>query len=116
MITDNSLECFISQNELQQLLQLESSLFNLIQETSIADFMVPNREDGSAEFRDDDYDSFMEPQAPRFGGSLKNLEDYLIKGDLRNCVLCNSKFSEKNVPRMLYCGDSLCEQCITKQI
>ena len=61
MLVDNSLECFISQNELQQLLQLESSLFNLIQETSIADFMVPNREDGSSEFRDEDYDSFMEP-------------------------------------------------------
>ena len=87
--------------------------------------MIPNRhEDGSAEFRDEDYESFMEPKAPRIGGSLKNLEDFLIRGDLRNCVLCNSKYSEgdpskgipANLPRMLYCGDSLCEQCIKKQI
>ena len=48
----------------------------------------------------------------------------MIRGDLRNCVLCNSKYSEgdpergvaANLPRVLYCGDSLCENCITKQI
>ena len=87
--------------------------------------MMPNRhEDGAAEFRDEDYESFLEPQAPQIGGSLKNLENYLIKGDLRNCVLCNTKYSEPdpaagiagNLPRVLFCGDSLCESCITKQI
>ena len=85
--------------------------------------MVPNRQaDGDPYF--DEYESFLEPQAPQIGGSLKNLENYLIKGDLRNCVLCNSKYTEgdtsagiqANLPRVLYCGDSLCESCITKQI
>ena len=55
---------------------------------------------------------------------MKNLEDYLIKGDLRRCVLCNSKFSipdadrgiAGNLPRVLFCGDSVCEHCIVKQI
>lgn len=49
--------------------------------------MVPNRQ---ADFDDDEeYESLLEPVAPKVGGSLKNLEDFLIKGDLRNCVLCN---------------------------
>ena len=55
---------------------------------------------------------------------MKNLEDYLIRGDLRRCVLCNSKYHEPdpekgiagNLPRVLYCGDCICEQCIAKQI
>ena len=90
--------------------------------------MVPNRQgqgnDITDDFNDEEYDSFFEPQAPQIGGSLKNLENFLIKGDLRNCVLCNSKYSEgdpscgqsSNLPRVLYCGDSLCESCIMKQI
>ena len=89
--------------------------------------MVPNREkcDGGDQFNDEEYDSFLdEPKAPEIGGSLKNLENFLIKGDLRNCVLCNSTYTEgdphrgiaPNLPRVLYCGDSLCEGCITKQI
>ena len=88
----NNLESFISQAELKQLLQLESNLFNLLQETSISDFMVPKKDDHSAEFSGEDFESFLEPQAPQIGGSLKNLEDYLIKGDLRNCVVCNSAY------------------------
>ena len=56
--SQDNLECFISQPELQQLLQLESSLFNLLQETNISEFMVPNRE-GS--FNDEEYESFFEP-------------------------------------------------------
>ena len=87
----NNLESFISQPELQQLLQLESSLYNLLQETAISDFMVPNRQTG---FDDEEYESLLEPVAPKVGGSLKNLEDFMIKGDLRNCVLCNSKYTE----------------------
>ena len=53
--------------------------------------MVPNRQ---SELEDYEYESLLEPIAPKFGGSLKNLEDYLIKGDLRNCVLCNVKYTE----------------------
>jgi len=121
--SQDNLECFISQHELQQLLQLESSLFNLLQETNMSEFMVPNRHDDGS-FLNEDFDSFSEPIAPQIGGSLKNLEDFLIKGDLRNCVLCNSKYTEgspsqgiaANLPRVLFCGDSLCEHCITKQI
>lgn len=125
--SQDTLECFISQPELQQLLQLESSLFNLLQDTNISEFMVPNRQgqaDHASDFNDEEYESFFEPMAPQIGGSLKNLENYLIKGDLRNCVLCNSKYSKgdlkrgqaANLPRVLYCGDSLCESCIMKQI
>ena len=48
---------------------------------------------------------------------MKNLEDYLIRGDLRRCVLCNSKYHEPdpekgiagNLPRVLYCGDCIFE-------
>ena len=87
--------------------------------------MVPKGQtegDHDAEFRDEEYESFFEPPAPQIGGSLKNLENFLIKGDLRNCVLCNSTFTEgdqeknilPNLPRVLFCGDSLCENCITK--
>ena len=65
----------------------------MLQETNLTDFMMPNRhEDGS--FDDEDYESFFEPKAPQIGGSLKNLEDFLIRGDLRNCVLCNAKYTE----------------------
>lgn len=58
----------------------------------------------------------------RLGGSLKNLESYLIKGDMRRCVLCNSEYTEgdegvqPNIPRVLYCGCCMCEACIVKQI
>ena len=54
--------------------------------------MVPKKDDHSAEFSGEDFESFLEPQAPQIGGSLKNLEDYLITGDLRNCVVCNSAY------------------------
>lgn len=66
-----------------------------------------------------------EPQSQAIlGGSLKNLEQFLIKGDLRRCVICNSEYSDNdpvtntggNLPRVLYCGDCLCENCIVKQI
>ena len=61
--SQDNLECFISQPELQQLLQLdEHSLFNLLQETALSDFMVPNRQGSeAAELEDDDFESFREP-------------------------------------------------------
>ena len=57
-------------------------------------------------------------------GGLKNLEHFLIKGDPRRCILCNSEYTENdpatgnggNLPRVLYCGDCICETCIVKQI
>ena len=61
--------------------------------------MVPNRQSdlGSDGFsNEEEYESLLEPQAPQIGGSLKNLENYLIRGDLRNCVLCDTRFSETN--------------------
>ena len=61
--SQDNLECFISQPELQQLLQLdEHSLFNLLQETALSDFMVPNRQGlEAAELEDNDFESFCEP-------------------------------------------------------
>lgn len=53
---------------------------------------------------------------------MRNLENFLIRGDLRHCVLCNSEFTDTdsgpatNLPRVLYCGDCLCENCIERQI
>jgi hypothetical protein len=91
----------------------------LLQENhAINDFMVPPYQ---AQHEIDDEDSAKEPMSPQIGGTLKNLEDYLIKGDLRRCVICNEKFRNSNeqgdkgnLPRVLYCGDCLCEQCIIK--
>ena len=37
----DDIEAFIQQPELQQLLQLETSLFKLLQESSISEFMIP---------------------------------------------------------------------------
>ena len=118
----DDIEAFIMQPELQQLLQLETSLFKLLQESSISDFMIPTQSQPLDSFADADQEQ--EPAQPQIGGSLKNLENYLIRGDLRRCVLCNSKYQEPdpekgtagNLPRVLYCGDCICEQCITKQI
>ena len=61
--SQDNLECFISQPELQQLLQLdEHSLFNLLQETALSDFMVPNRQSSeAAELDNEDFESFHEP-------------------------------------------------------
>lgn len=37
----------------------------------------------------------------------------LIHGDLLHCVVCSSKFDENgNLPRVLFCGDCLCERCL----
>jgi len=85
------------------------------------DFMLPMPPDHDVET--DDFEETSEPIQPQIGGSLKNLEHYLIKGDLRRCVICNEKFecaedetAASNLPRVLYCGDCLCEQCISKYI
>ncbi len=56
------------------------------------------------------------------GGSLKNLENLLIRGDLRRCVICSSEYTDcdpvsgngGNLPRVLFCGDCICEACIVK--
>lgn len=42
---------------------------------------------------------------------------HYIHGDLYHCAVCSSKFEEdNNLPRVLFCGDSLCEQCIKDSI
>jgi hypothetical protein len=89
----------------------------MIQEKSLSDFIVPpNQPDPDQECEEP------LPQAV-LGGSLKNLEQYLIKGDLRRCVICNASYEDMdsngnggNLPRVLYCGDCICETCIVKQI
>jgi hypothetical protein len=44
--------------------------------------------------------------------NLKHLVNY-IHGDIYHCAICSSKFEEpNNMPRVLFCGDCLCEKCI----
>ena len=48
--------------------------------------------------------------------NLKHLASF-IHGDLYHCAICSSKFEEPaNLPRVLYCGDCLCEKCIRQSI
>ena len=67
-----------------------------------------------------DFTDFEPVSQSKLGGNLRNLEKFLIKGDLRKCVICNSEYTnatsitQGNLPRVLYCGDSLCEGCIVK--
>jgi hypothetical protein len=81
--------------------------------------MVPNQSPPPEE----DQDGFEPISQAILGGSLKNLETFLIRGDLRRCVICYSEYSDYdqttgvgNLPRVLYCGDSMCENCIIKHI
>jgi len=40
-----------------------------------------------------------------------------IHGDLYHCAVCSSKFEEPgNLPRVLFCGDCLCERCLRSSI
>ena len=64
-----------------------------------------------------------EPMRPQLGGSLYNLGENLLKGDITICVLCDQHFecselepAKENLPRVLYCGDCICEHCISKLI
>ena len=73
---------------------------------------------------EEDLDGFEPISQAILGGNLKNLETFLIKGDLRRCVICNLEYSDNdpisgsagNLPRVLYCGDCMCENCIVKHI
>ncbi|CDW85013.1 UNKNOWN [Stylonychia lemnae] len=48
--------------------------------------------------------------------NLRHLVNY-IHGDLYHCAICSSKFEEPdNLPRVLFCGDCLCEKCIRESI
>eukprot|EP00347_Sterkiella_histriomuscorum_P007453 403348858 len=48
--------------------------------------------------------------------NLLHLVNY-IHGDLYHCAICSSKFEETtNLPRVLFCGDCLCDQCIKDSI
>lgn len=48
--------------------------------------------------------------------NLRHLVNY-IHGDLYHCAICSSKFEEpNNLPRVLFCGDCLCEKCISQSI
>lgn len=40
-----------------------------------------------------------------------------IHGDIYHCAICSTKFEEPaNLPRVLFCGDCLCERCIRSSI
>ena len=48
--------------------------------------------------------------------NLKQLLNF-IQGDLYHCAVCSSKFEEpSNLPRVLFCGDCLCERCLRSSI
>lgn len=48
--------------------------------------------------------------------NLKQLVNF-IQGDMLHCMVCSSKFEEPhNMPRVLFCGDSLCEKCLRQSI
>ena len=83
-------------------------------------FNVPQSSTPPDDF--DDNENFEPISQARIGGNLRNLENFLIKGDLRRCVICNSEYSHgdggcgSNLPRVLYCGCCMCEGCIAKHI
>ena len=117
----DDLDCFISQKEIMSIFKFETSLQKFFEEQQLRDFMVPS---SSPPPEDDDEFLEAEPVSPFLGGSLKNLENFLIRGDLRRCVICNIEYKDvdlsagngSNLPRVLYCGDCICENCIVKQI
>jgi hypothetical protein len=42
---------------------------------------------------------------------------HFIHGDLYHCAVCSSRFEEpSNLPRVLFCGDCLCERCLRSSI
>ena len=108
---------FFQHEDLKQLIELEQALSKLITKNSVMGAPLSSPPPDPVE---DDTEPVS--QAARLGGSLANLESYLIKGDMRKCVLCNSEYTEgdesvqPNIPRVLYCGCCLCEACIAKQI
>jgi hypothetical protein len=39
----------------------------------------------------------------------------MVKGDMVNCPICNLPYQEWcNQPRILFCGDTICEDCAEK--
>lgn len=53
---------------------------------------------------------------PPYMTNLKQLLNF-IHGDLYHCAVCSSKFEEpSNLPRVLFCGDCLCERCLRSSI
>jgi hypothetical protein len=108
---------FMDRKDLKMMLDIEKNLYKMLQYSS--------EDDQQAAKADSDGDD--EPYAPTShdvdaiaGLSLKQLETFMIQGDLRRCVVCNSQYANKdgqnrgNLPRVLFCGDSICEQCIVK--
>ena len=55
--------------------------------------MIPKSQQRFDSDFSEDEESLNEPLAPQIGGSLKNMENFLIKGDLRRCVICNQKYA-----------------------
>lgn len=56
---------------------------------------------------------------PHINPQITNLKQLVsfIQGDLYHCAVCSSKFEEpSNLPRVLFCGDCLCERCIRSAI
>ena len=58
-----------------------------------------------------------EPPIPQFTSTnLKKLVNF-IHGDIYHCAICSTKFEEpNNLPRVLFCGDCLCEKCLRQSI
>ena len=107
----------MDRKDLKMMLDVERNLYKMLQYSSEDD-----QQAAKADSEGDD-----EPYAPNSydidiisGLSLKQLETFMIQGDMRRCVVCNLNYAKKdkdhrgNLPRVLFCGDSICEQCIIK--
>lgn len=64
----------------------------------------------------DQYEESFLPPSNAKATNLKQLVNF-IHGDIYHCAICSSKFEEPtNLPRVLFCGDCLCERCIRSSI
>lgn len=86
----------LGEADLLQLFDLEQTLSNLLKESNYSDLQVP---------------SFIEA-----GLGFEHLHtNYINGGGMTKCVICSSDFTDSNLPRVLFCGDCICEGCIKIQ-
>ena len=108
---------FTQESELLQLFELERTLAKLIQSSGLHSEPSAAQPDLQS-----DYADFEPVSQSKHESNIRILQQFFIRGDLRKCVICNADYqnptstNQGNLPRVLYCGDCLCEGCIVKQI
>lgn len=96
-------------------------MLNLEESNTFADFRDDHDEDAKTE-EDPEETSVFDAERRTLRRSLarnSNLKNILnfIYGDLYHCAVCSAKFEERrNVARVLFCGDCLCESCLRASI